>query len=55
MDMEHEIPKTLGVLAADGDEEPPKTLDAHYVTEIIVTSQILNLVRANEHQMTTVS
>ena len=29
--MEHEIPKKLGVLAAHGDEEPPKTLDARYV------------------------
>ena len=35
MDMEHEIPKTLGVLAAHGDEEPPKTLDARYVTDIM--------------------
>ena len=35
MDMEHEIPKKLGVLSAHGDEEPPKTLDARYVTEIM--------------------
>ena len=35
MDMEHEIPKKLGVLAAHGDEEPVKTLDAHYVKEIM--------------------
>ena len=27
MDMEHEIPKKLGVLATHGDGEPPKTLD----------------------------
>ena len=33
--MEHEIPKKLGVLAAHGDEEPPKTLDAHYVKDIM--------------------
>ena len=31
MDMEHEIPKKLGVLATHGDGEPPKTLDAGYV------------------------
>ena len=35
MDMEHEIPKKLGVLAAHGDEEPPKTLDACYVKDIM--------------------
>ena len=35
MDMEHEIPKKLGVLAAHGDGEPPKTLDARYVTDIM--------------------
>ena len=34
MDMEHEIPKKLGVLAAHGDGEPPKTLDARYVIDI---------------------
>ena len=31
MDMEHEIPKKLGLLATHGDGEPPKTLDARYV------------------------
>ena len=35
MDMEHEIPKTLGVHATHGDGEPPKTLDAHYVKDIM--------------------
>ena len=35
MDMEHEIPKKLGVLATHGDGEPPKTLDAHYVKDIM--------------------
>ena len=35
MDMEHEIPKKLGVLATHGDEEPPKTLDARYVKNIL--------------------
>ena len=34
MDMEHEIPKNLGVLATHGDGEPPKTLDARYVKNI---------------------
>ena len=34
MDMEHEIPKKLVVLATHGDGEPPKTLDAHYVENI---------------------
>ena len=33
--MEHEIPKKLGLLATHGDGEPPKTLDAHYVKEIM--------------------
>ena len=33
--MEHEIPKKLGVLATHGDGEPPKTLDAHYVKDIM--------------------
>ena len=33
MDMEHKIPKKLGVLATHGDGEPPKTLDARYVKE----------------------
>ena len=37
MDMEHEIPKKLGVLATHGDGEPPKILDAHYVKDIIVS------------------
>ena len=31
MDMEHETPKQLVVLATHGDGEPPKTLDAGYV------------------------
>ena len=35
MYMEHEIPKKLGFLATHGDVEPPKTLDAHYVKEIM--------------------
>ena len=35
MDMEHEIPKKVGVLATHGDGEPPKTLDAHYVKDIM--------------------
>ena len=35
MDMEHEIPKKLGVLATHGDGEPPKPMDAHYVKEIM--------------------
>ena len=35
MDMEHETPKKLDVLATHGDEEPPKTLDARYVTDIM--------------------
>ena len=34
MDMEHEIPKKLGLLATHGDGEPPKTLDARYVKNI---------------------
>ena len=33
--MEHERPKKLGVLAAHGDGEPPKTLDACYVKDIM--------------------
>ena len=33
--MEHEIPKKLGVLATHGDGEPPKTIDACYVKEIM--------------------
>ena len=35
MDMEHEIQKKLGVLSAHGDGEPPKTLDAGYLTDIM--------------------
>ena len=35
MDMEHEIPKKLGVLPTHGDGEPPKTLDDHYVKNIM--------------------
>ena len=34
MDMEHEIPK-IGLLATHGHGEPPKTLDAHYVKDIM--------------------
>ena len=34
MDMEHEIPKKLGVLATHRYGEPPKTLDALYLTDI---------------------
>ena len=41
MDMEHEIPKKLGVLAAHGDGEPPKTLDDHYVKKNCTTLIIL--------------
>ena len=33
--MVHEIPKKLGVLATHGDGEPPKTLDAGYVKNIM--------------------
>ena len=33
--MEHEIPEKLGVLATHGDGEPPKTLDARYVENIM--------------------
>ena len=35
MDMEHETPKKLGILAAHGDGEHPKTLDARYVIDIM--------------------
>ena len=35
MDMEHEIPKKLGVLATHGDGEPPRTRDARYVKNIV--------------------
>ena len=41
MDMEHEIPKKLGVLATHGDGEPPKTLDVGYVKNIMYTLIIL--------------
>ena len=41
MDMEHEIPKKLGVLATHGDGEPPKTLDAGYVKNLCTTLIIL--------------
>ena len=34
MNMEHETPKKLVVLATHGDGEPPKTLDACYVKDI---------------------
>ena len=33
--MEHKIPKKLGVLATHGDGEPPKTLNARYVKNIM--------------------
>ena len=33
--MEDEIPRKLGLLATHGDGEPPKTLDAHYVKDIM--------------------
>ena len=33
--MEHETPKNLVVLATHGDGEPPKTLDARYVKNIM--------------------
>ena len=35
MDVEHKTPKQLVVLAAHGDGEPPKTLDARYVKDIM--------------------
>ena len=35
MDMEHKTPKTLVVLATHGDGEPPKTLGACYVKNIM--------------------
>ena len=35
MNMEHETPKKLVVLATHGDGEPPKTLDARYVKDIM--------------------
>ena len=33
--MEHETPKILVVLATQGDREPPKTIDARYVKNIM--------------------
>ena len=41
MDMEHEIPKNLGLLATHGDGEPPKTFDARYVKKLCTTLIIL--------------
>ena len=35
MDMEHKTTKKLVVLATHGDGEPPKTLDARYVKDIM--------------------
>ena len=35
MDMEHKIPKKLGVDATHGDGEPLKTLEAWYVKDIM--------------------
>ena len=35
MDMEQKIPKKLGVLATHGDGVTPKTLDSHYVRNIM--------------------
>ena len=35
MDMEHKIPKQLGVLATHGDGLTPKTPDSHYVKDIM--------------------
>ena len=35
MDMEHETPKKIVVLATHGDGAPPKTLDARYVKNIM--------------------
>ena len=35
MNMEHETPKKLVVPAIHGDGEPPKTLDARYVKDIM--------------------
>ena len=35
MDMEHETPKKIVVLATHGEEEPPNTLDACYVKNIM--------------------
>ena len=35
MDMEHKIPKKLGVLATHGDGVTPNTLDSHFVKDIM--------------------
>ena len=35
MDVEHETPKKLVVFSTHGDGEPPKTLDARYVKNIM--------------------
>ena len=35
MDMEHEIPKKLAVLATHEDGVTPKTLDSHYAKDIV--------------------
>ena len=35
MGRKRKIPKKLGILATHGDGEPPKTLDAHYVKDIM--------------------
>ena len=35
MDMEHEMPKNLGVLATHGDGVAPKTLDSHCAKDIM--------------------
>ena len=35
MDMEHEIPKKLGVITTHGDGKPTKTLNAHCVKDIM--------------------
>ena len=53
MDMEHEIPKKLGVLATHGDGEPPKTLDAHYVKDIMYYFDNHNSSIVPEHTNTT--
>ena len=41
MDMEHKIPKKLGIPATDGDGEPPKALNVGYVKEIMYIFDIL--------------
>ena len=35
MDTEHKIPKKLGVLSTHRDGVTPKTLDSHYVKDIM--------------------